>query len=134
MEQNSENEIIQSSNITDDSSLGEIRVSNEVIANVAVKACEGVEGFSGFAENIVDGISKMLQGELTEGVIIQNSSGADENEEGQIEVELSVILKYDYNVQTVCAELQRTVKEKIETLTGVAVYKVNINVQGINFK
>lgn len=109
---------------------GEIRVSNEVIADITAHAASDVRGFVRFTETIVDGFAKFFtQGDLTEGILVRH---AGENPlERSVEIELSIIVQYGMVVQEVAEEIQRIVKERVEELTNISVVRVHVNVQGI---
>jgi uncharacterized alkaline shock family protein YloU len=50
-----------------------------------------------------------------------------------VTVSVSVNLKFGANITEVCAAVQNAVKDNVQTMTGMAVAKVNVMVAGITF-
>ena len=46
---------------------------------------------------------------------------------------MTIIVKYGYKIQDVCRAVQESVKNAIETMTGLKVVQVNIAVNSIAF-
>ena len=49
-------------------------------------------------------------------------------------MDLYIRVKYGSNIRTVCEALQQAVKEDVQTMTGIAVSKVNVHVEDIVFE
>jgi uncharacterized alkaline shock family protein YloU len=49
-------------------------------------------------------------------------------------VDLSLYLKYGYNIPDVSAKVQERVKNAIENMTGLNVLEVNIKIAGVNME
>ena len=64
---------------------------------------------------------------ITKGIKVEVGS-----EETAIDAYVNV--KYGYRVQQVCAELQQTIKNAVETMTGLRVVACNIYVQSVVFE
>ena len=45
-------------------------------------------------------------------------------------IDLSVVMEYGVEIHKVCENIQKNVKKALETMTGLRVISVNINVQG----
>ena len=56
-------------------------------------------------------------------------------EVGSVEcaVDMTLIVKYGYRIQEVCQNVQNSVKDAIETMTGLKVVEVNISVNSVVF-
>ena len=55
-------------------------------------------------------------------------------EENTALIEIEVVVKFGINIKNACEEVQQKVKNAVETMTGLEVVAVNINVQGIIFE
>ena len=61
---------------------------------------------------------------LTRGVQIHNVGNV-------LDVDLFVVVEYGISIAEVCKTLVDTVRYKLESMTGIKVWKVNINVEGV---
>ncbi|HHW69796.1 MAG TPA: Asp23/Gls24 family envelope stress response protein [Clostridiales bacterium] len=106
--------------------LGEITISNEVIATLAgISAIEsyGVVGMA--SKKATDGLAELLGHEnLTRGVKV---STQDDN----IFIDLFIIVEYGVSIITVAKNVIDRVKYNVENLTGMTVKEVNVMVQGV---
>jgi len=48
-------------------------------------------------------------------------------------VDMTLIVKYGFRIQEVCQNVQKSVKNAIETMTGLNVVEVNISVNSVVF-
>ena len=106
---------------------GTISYSNDVIATISGLATTEVEGVVGLSGGIAGGIAELLgRKNLTKGVKVELG-----NEEAAIDI--SIVVEYGVIIPDVTAKIQQEVKKAIETMTGLSVVEVNINVQGVSF-
>jgi len=104
---------------------GTISFADDVIATIAGLAATEVEGIAGMSGGIMGGIAEILgKKNLTKGVKVE--VGQEETS-----IELSVIVDYGVEIHKVCENVQKNVKKALETMTGLRVLAVNINVQGV---
>lgn len=105
-----------------------LTISEDVIGIIAGLAAAEVEGVSGMTLGFVDGINQMLGNnkKYTKGVKIE----LDGND---VTIDLYVIVKYGVKIPDVAFSIQNSVKGSVETMTGLNVKAVNINVQGVTF-
>ena len=77
---------------------------------------------------LVDGINQILGNnkKYSKGVKI-------ELEGNNVVIDLYVIVKYGVRIPDVAFSIQNAVKSQVETMTGLNVQSVNINVQGVTF-
>ena len=103
-------------------------ISEDVIGIIAGIAAAEVEGVSGMTLGLVDGINQILGSnkKYSKGVKIE----LDGN---NVVVDLYVIVKYGVRIPDVAFSIQNSVKSQVETMTGLNVQSVNINVQGVTF-
>jgi uncharacterized alkaline shock family protein YloU len=106
--------------------IGEIYISDDVLANIAGLAsieCYGLVGMA--SKNAKDGLVELLKRDnLSKGVKI-TTEGDD------IIEDLYVIVKFGTKISTVADNIISKVKYTLESITGLKVKKVNINVQGV---
>ena len=106
--------------IHNDSSKGEVKIADEVVAIIAALAATEVEGVASMAELI----SKLGMKKLSKGVKVDVL-------EGVVTVSLALNLKYNYSIMTVTEKVQEKVKAAIENMTGLEVADINIRVAGV---
>jgi uncharacterized alkaline shock family protein YloU len=105
--------------------IGAIRVSDEVVGTIAGIAASEVKGVAGMSAGIVDGIAKVLTGtQLTKGVKVEVG-------EKEAAVDLSIVVNYGVSIPEVAWQIQENVKKAIESMTGLSVVEVNVNIQGV---
>lgn len=107
---------------------GEVRIADEVVAIIAGLAATEVEGVDSMAGNITNElVGKLGMKNLSKGVKV------DVTEE-HVSVDLSLNIKYGYNIPEVSATVQEKVKTAIENMTGLTVLDVNIRIAGVNLQ
>ena len=114
--------------IYDSEGVGEVQVSEEVIAIIAGLAATEVEGVFSMAGNITGEIvAKLGRKKLSSGVTLFS-------EDGLITVILALVVEYGYNIPQISAAVQERVKTAIETMTGLQVKEVDIRIANVNTK
>lgn len=106
---------------------GSVNISNDVISIVASLAAKEVEG--------VAKISGGLTGEITEILGMKNlAKGVEVKiDESNVIVNLPIGIEYGVKIKEVAMSVQKNVKEAVETMTGLEVVEVNVNVQEVVF-
>ncbi|MDD3251899.1 MAG: Asp23/Gls24 family envelope stress response protein [Lachnospiraceae bacterium] len=106
--------------------LGEVRIADEVVAIIAGLAATEIDGVDSMAGNITNElVGKLGMKNLSKGVKV------DVTEE-HVSVDLSLNIKYGYNIPEVSAKVQDKVKTAIENMTGLTVLDVNVRIAGVN--
>ncbi len=106
---------------------GKVVFASDVIATIAGLAAADVKGVAGMSGGMVDGIATMLgRKNLTKGVKVEVGT-----EEAAVDV--SIIVQYGSRIQDVCSDVQKAIKDAVETMTGLRVVEVNVFVQAISF-
>ena len=114
--------------IQNNTSLGEVKIADEVVAIIAALAATEVDGVASMAGNITnDIISRMGKKKLSRGVKVDVL-------EGVVTVSLALNIKYDYSIVDVTSKVQDRVKSAIENMTGLEVADVNIRVAGVEME
>lgn len=105
---------------------GTVQISEDVIATTAANAVLEVEGVCGLNGSLSKDIAEMLGKKLlSKGVRIST------NKEGALMIECDLIAKVGYPVFELAKNVQESVKTSIESVTGLTVGRVNVNVTGI---
>ncbi len=75
-----------------------------------------------------------ITGDITEMLGMKNLSKGVKVEVGEKEtaIDIFIIVEYGSKISDVASSVQQNVKETVETMTGLNVVEVNINVQGVN--
>lgn len=117
------------SNLTlqDDDGIGFIRIADDVVSNIAGLAVTEVDGVARLAGNIPNElISKLGKKNLSKGIRVVYA-------EDHFTVDVSVVVKFGYNIVEVSKAIQDKVKQALHTMTGLTASKVNVRVSGIDF-
>ena len=110
----------------DNSDLGEVQISNDVLAVISAMAAMEVDGVVAMAGNITaELVSKLGMKKLSKG-------GRVDVVDNTVMVDLSIILRINENIVTISKKVQDKVKTTVENMTGLKVNEVNVHVQGVN--
>lgn len=105
---------------------GTVRISNDVVSIIAGVAATEIEGVAGMSGGITGGITEMLgMKNLSKGVKVEVG-----DEEAAID--LYIVVEYGSKIGEIGIEVQKNVKDTVETMTGLNVIEVNVNIQGVN--
>ena len=104
---------------------GTIQISEEVIATVASVAAKDVDGVSDLSGNFGDDLAGMLgMKNASKGIRV-------EIEDDSVNIECNVVAKYGCSVVEMGKNLQAAIVSAVESMTGLKVKDVAINVCGI---
>ncbi len=107
---------------------GTITFANEVIATIAGLAAVDIPGVAGMSGGFVDGITELVgRKNLSKGIKVE--VGTEE-----VAVDIAIVVEYGTPVPEIAQNIQMSVMKAVETMTGLKVVEVNVNVQGIKFK
>lgn len=110
-----------------ETSLGTVRIADEVVSIIAGLAATEITGIAGMSGGLVGGIAEILgRKNFAKGVKVEVG-------EREAAVDLYIIVKYGVRIPDVALAAQENVKQAIETMTGLSVVEVNIHVQGVGF-
>ncbi|MBB5336390.1 Asp23/Gls24 family envelope stress response protein [Pectinatus brassicae] len=108
-------------------SLGTIRIADEVVSIIAGLAATEVDGVAGMSGGLVGGIAEILgRKNFSKGVKVEVG-------EQEAAIDLYLIVKYGVRIPDIALIIQENVKKAIETMTGLRVVEVNVHVQGVAF-
>lgn len=110
---------------------GSVSFATDVVATIAGLAATEVEGVASMVSGggMLDILGRRGQStrNLTRGVKV-------EVQDGQVNVQVSIIIDYGIPVPEVAANIQENVKKAIETMSGLTVANVDVHVQGVSFE
>jgi uncharacterized alkaline shock family protein YloU len=103
-----------------------LSINTEVLKKMAkIAACE-VQGVAGISNSNIDLKGALKSKNPFAGVKVESINGA-------LEICVYIAVEKDANVKAVAEGVQANVKEKIQTMTGTPVTKVNVTVADIKF-
>ena len=108
------------------SEYGQINIHNNVIAIIAHETAKNMPGVVELQGSLADGIAGMIgKRPKDKGIRVEKES------EELLTIDLAVVLEYGVCIPDICVQLQSSVKEAVENMTGKKVFAVNVVVQGI---
>ena len=105
---------------------GSIQISEEVIASIAAMSASEVEGVSGLSANFGSDIAEMF-GVKNAGKGITLTAGKDNS----VCIQCDVVAKFGVSIFELAKAVQEAVKTGVESVTGLSVAQVNVNICGI---
>jgi uncharacterized alkaline shock family protein YloU len=107
---------------------GQISISNEVLAIISGTAALEVDG-------VITG-AYAHQGDMSAGRAKKNfAKGVKITlEEDKVKVDISIMVKYGYKIHQISEDVQKRIVTAIETMVGMQVSEVNVNVVGLKFE
>ena len=113
--------------IQDEGGNGFIRISDDVVADIAALAVTEVDGVAHLTGGVSDEVvSKISRKKLSKGIRVIF------DEEG-FRVDVSAVVKFGYNIVEVSTSIQEKVKQALQTMTGLMPAVVNVRVSGVDF-
>ena len=107
---------------------GSVKISKEVIASISSVATAKVKGVYSLTKDIKDSLSEFFgKKDAAPGVKVEING---EN----FSIEVHPVVIYGYNLQEVAAEVQNSIKENVEKLSGLKVDSVIVNIEKIHFE
>ncbi|MCR4925705.1 MAG: Asp23/Gls24 family envelope stress response protein [Clostridiales bacterium] len=106
---------------------GDLVISEDVIATIAINSIKDIEGISGFAQKPVGFDSFFNNSEQA------NKSVRMVIKDNDVKIHIFVNLLAGYKIPTVAEKIQTSVKDAIQNMTGKIVSKVDVTVVNIDF-
>lgn len=111
--------------INDKDGMGDIMIADEVVAVIAGLAAMEVDGVDSMAGSAGKEFATWLgMKKLSKGVTVEVS-------ERFVKADLTLNIRYNYNIPDVCRRVQEKVKNAIENMTGLEVLDVSVKVAGV---
>lgn len=105
---------------------GRVMISEDVISTIVIQSLADLEGFAGLSAkpgaDIVELIGKKNWGKGIKVTISEND---------ELTIDCNVVISYGHSVVAVAKNIQETVSGALQSMTGVTVVSVNVNVCGI---
>ena len=114
---------------TESERVGNIKISIDVVSTIAGVATMNCEGVHSMAGTLAGDIAEKLGAKKRN----QNKGVKVDMNETNASVDLYIIVKYGVRIPELAWEIQESVKNNIESMTGLTVDKVNIHIEGVNF-
>ena len=107
--------------------LGNIHISEEVLAVIAAAAALEVEGVGGLAANLGSDLAELLgKKNLSRGIRLHV-------EEESVTIDVAILVKYGYTIPDVARAVQEGIAGSVEATSGLSVAAVNVSVGGVVF-
>jgi uncharacterized alkaline shock family protein YloU len=111
-------------NVNKNTTIGEVKIADDVIAVIAALAATEVKGVARMCGNVTNElVSKLGMQRISKGVKI--------TVDGSVKVDLALELDYGVSIPAVSEKVQDKVKTAIENMTGLPVSEVNIRIAGV---
>jgi len=109
--------------------IGKIRIAPQVIEMIAKQSTLEIEGVVDLSGSFAGEIKEFLgrNKHTVKGIKVEVG-------EAETSVDVSVVIKYGYNITEIAEKIQENVKTSIENMTGLNVVKVNVHINGIEFE
>lgn len=106
-----------------------IKISPDVVATIAGVATTEIKGVAGMFSSFAGGLAEKLGAKKspTKGIKV-------EIKEKSVLIDLYIVVEFGIRIPELAWEIQESVKNSVETMTGLLVEKVNVHIDGISFK
>lgn len=111
--------------ITQNQENGSVMISEEVVSTIVAQAVSEVEGVVGLVNKPGSDIADMIGKNWGKGLKVTIG------EKDEVSIECFINISYGQSVVKVAKEVQEAVAGAVESMTGVTVAGVNVNVCGI---
>jgi uncharacterized alkaline shock family protein YloU len=105
-----------------DNNIGVVKISDEVIAIVSSASISEVKGVTGIYGGSKGGLFGMKN---------PNKGVKAEIKDNCVVIDIDIEVEYGANMPEVAWEIQGKIKTAVESMTGLSVSKVNVNIKGI---
>lgn len=107
--------------------MGNIHISEEVLAVIAAAAAQEVDGVSSLAGGLSGDLAELVAGKkLNRGIDIRINEDA-------VSIRVAILVKYGHVVPEVGKAVQEAVFSAVENTTGLKVECVNVQITGVAF-
>ena len=103
--------------LTNTQEKGSVMISEDVVAAIVCRAVEEIEGVAGLSTGTKKNWSKSIK------ITISNCN--------KMSIDCSINILYGQNIVTVASAVQEAITTAVNSMTGVKVKAVNVNVAGI---
>lgn len=108
--------------------VGNVKISMEVVATIAGIAATQINGVYGMYQSFTGGIAEKL------GAKKNPSKGVKvELTDNKAKIDVYIVVDFGVRIPELAWEVQESVKNNVETMTGLEAECVNIHIEGVNF-
>lgn len=101
-----------------------LTINSQVLENMATIAVKEVEGVAGLAEKGMDLKNVLNRGKIFKPVHVTEKNGA-------VALDIHIKIYQNANAKQVAENVQKSVKEKLQNMTGNAITRVDVTVADI---
>ena len=101
-------------------------IGAQVLEQMSKIAALEVEGVAGLSERAVDIKSVAVSGKLLKSTKVNDKDGA-------VAIDVYIKVKSNFNAKEVAENVQTNVKEKLQSMTGTAITRVNVIIADVEF-
>ena len=105
---------------------GGVTIADGVVTKITLEALKGIEGVGALGGGSGGVLSSLIGDKATSGISV-------DVREGSVDIDISMAVLYGHNVPAVAEQCRTSVKEKVESLTGLTVRAVNVLVTDVQF-
>ena len=117
--------------IAENSGKGIVQIADDVVSSIVGLAVTEVDGVARLTGDITrELVAKLGKKNLAKGIYV----AYDDAEDGKVKVNVSIEIKFGYNILAVSESVQEKVKSTLLTMTGLECSVVNVKVSGIDFE
>ena len=102
-----------------------LSINTEVLEKMAEIAAKEIDGVVGLSKKAIDLKDVLKTKSAFKGVKVESINGA-------LNINVYICVSKSHDVKTVAEQVQANIKDKIQTMTGTAVTKVNVTVADID--
>lgn len=125
-----ETRVVPSITTEDSNSLGDIKINHAVVASIVRLSSLENEGVFAVGGSFVDGIAEIFSKKEAS----ERGVRVTENENGHYHIEIRLILNYGVELAKCAYDVQVSVKERVEDMTGKLVERVDVVIDGVKSK
>ena len=119
--------------IAENSGKGIVQIADDVVSSIVGLAVTEVDGVARLTGDITrELVAKLGKKNLAKGINVAYDDAEDGSK--KVKVNVSIEIKFGYNILAVSESVQEKVKSTLLTMTGLECSVVNVKVSGIDFE
>lgn len=103
---------------------GNLKISESVIVTIVKQALEEIDGVASLALVPIGRKDYILKAKKPKPILIENVGET-------IRITVGLIVQHGSVIRRVAEEVQNRLKEEVQNMTGIAVYRVNVYIAGM---
>ena len=105
--------------------LGIIKIHRNSIASIAAIAAGEIDGVKSIGKSFKSGILDLI------GKKDYSAIRVDFDKNGEISLEIPLVIKYNFNIPDVASKVQENVSNSLEKMSNLIIKDISVNVQAI---